>query len=111
MKTIILIMAFLFGIVGLVVTLAPLQAAVVNSFEECAAAGYPVAESYPRRCTTPDGRSFVEAVPPDSLAPDKPAGDSGVICTMEAKQCPNGTYVQRVPPNCEFAPCPEEKAQ
>lgn len=30
-------------------------------------------------------------------------------CTMEAKQCPDGSYVGRVPPNCEFAPCSGEK--
>jgi hypothetical protein len=34
----------------------------INSFEECAAAGYPVMESYPRQCRTPDGRHFVEEI-------------------------------------------------
>jgi hypothetical protein len=29
----------------------------------------------------------------------------GVACTMEAKQCPDGSYVGRQGPNCEFAPC------
>jgi hypothetical protein len=28
-------------------------------------------------------------------------------CTMEAKICPDGSAVGRVPPNCDFAPCPE----
>src|SRR3989344_1477054 len=27
-------------------------------------------------------------------------------CTMEAKLCPDGSYVGRVGPRCEFAPCP-----
>ncbi len=27
-------------------------------------------------------------------------------CTLEAKICPDGTVVGRMPPNCEFAPCP-----
>ncbi|MCR4325261.1 MAG: hypothetical protein NUV59_00425 [Patescibacteria group bacterium] len=27
-------------------------------------------------------------------------------CTMEAKQCPDGSYVGRTRPNCEFAVCP-----
>jgi len=27
-------------------------------------------------------------------------------CTEEAKLCPDGSSVGRVPPNCEFAPCP-----
>ena len=32
--------------------------------------------------------------------------DNVAICTQEAKQCPDGTYVSRVGPSCEFAPCP-----
>jgi hypothetical protein len=32
-----------------------------------------------------------------------------VICTQDAKQCPDGSYVGRTGPNCEFAPCPETK--
>ncbi len=35
---------------------------VVTDFDSCVAAGYPVAESYPRQCRTPDGRMFVEDV-------------------------------------------------
>ena len=34
----------------------------INSFEECVNAGYPVMESYPRQCATPDGRSFTEVI-------------------------------------------------
>ena len=29
-----------------------------------------------------------------------------VACTQDAKMCPDGTSVGRVPPSCEFAPCP-----
>lgn len=28
------------------------------------------------------------------------------VCTLEAKVCPDGSYVGRTGPNCEFAPCP-----
>jgi hypothetical protein len=28
-----------------------------------------------------------------------------VVCTMDARQCPDGTYVGRTGPNCEFI-CP-----
>jgi endonuclease YncB( thermonuclease family) len=31
-----------------------------------------------------------------------------VICTMDAKQCPDGSFVSRTGPNCEFAPCSAE---
>jgi len=30
-----------------------------------------------------------------------------VYCTQEAKLCPDGSYVGRTGPNCEFAECPE----
>lgn len=36
--------------------------AAVNNFEECVSAGYPVLESYPRQCKTPDGRTFAEDI-------------------------------------------------
>ena len=35
----------------------------VLSFEDCVAAGYPVMESYPRQCRTPDGRTYAEEIP------------------------------------------------
>lgn len=34
----------------------------VTSFEECAAAGYPILTSYPLQCRTPDGQMFVEDI-------------------------------------------------
>lgn len=37
---------------------------IITNFEECAAAGNPVMESYPRQCRSADGRLFVEDVPP-----------------------------------------------
>jgi hypothetical protein len=35
---------------------------VVTNYDECVAAGYPVAESYPPQCFTPDGRSFTQDI-------------------------------------------------
>jgi hypothetical protein len=40
----------------------------------------------------------------DTTLPE--ASNTPVFCTQDAKQCPNGSYVGRVPPNCAFAPCP-----
>lgn len=39
-------------------------------------------------------------------APVPAPNPGGVFCTMEAKQCPDGSYVGRQGPKCEFAPCP-----
>jgi hypothetical protein len=38
------------------------QSVNVSNFDECIAAGYEVAESYPRQCKTPDGKSFTEDI-------------------------------------------------
>jgi hypothetical protein len=35
-----------------------------------------------------------------------PAQPKPVACTMEAKMCPDGSYVGRTGPNCEFEACP-----
>ncbi len=50
---------------------------------------------------------FFDGVPaqggakPSTTVPDEP-----VFCTADAMQCPDGTYVGRQGPKCEFATCP-----
>lgn len=39
----------------------------ITSFAECAQNGFPVQESFPRQCVTPDGRSFVEKIEKPTL--------------------------------------------
>ena len=34
----------------------------INSFEECAAAGYPIMESYPEQCAVPGGKTFTRTL-------------------------------------------------
>lgn len=38
------------------------QNQAVTSFDECVAAGYPILESYPEQCRTPDGKSFTRGI-------------------------------------------------
>lgn len=47
----------------------------VQSFEDCVAAGYPVAESYPRQCRTPDGRTYAEELPAPEPTYDNASAD------------------------------------
>ena len=63
----------------------------------------------------PEGEDYVP-VPMDTprIEPNHPEipgpgfdnDGNGPICTTDAKQCPDGTYVGRTGPNCEFAKCP-----
>lgn len=46
----------------------------------------------------------VGCLPDIPEVPPPPPGP--IACTADAKQCPDGSYVGRVPPSCEFAPCP-----
>lgn len=32
-----------------------------------------------------------------------------IVCTQDAKQCPDGSYVSRAGHRCEFAACPDTK--
>ncbi|MGZ5050587.1 MAG: hypothetical protein ACXWF8_01040 [Methylobacter sp.] len=41
-----------------------------------------------------------------SVKPAERCTTEPVACTLDAKQCPDGSYVSRVPPSCEFAACP-----
>ncbi len=54
--------------------------AEITSFEECAAAGNPIMESYPRQCRA-DGRTFVEELP-EPVEPD--LSDLIVVDSLEA---------------------------
>lgn len=43
---------------------------------------------------------------PTGELPNTPPIDEPVACTMDAKMCPDGSYVGRIGPNCDFAACP-----
>jgi hypothetical protein len=43
--------------------------------------------------------------PTDGVLNSSPSAEP-IACTMDAKVCPNGSSVGRVPPSCNFAPCP-----
>jgi len=62
----------------------------VNSFDECADAGYPVMESYPRQCEAPDGRVFTEDIgdefeKSDLIVVDNPRPNSVVMSPLKVE--------------------------
>lgn len=48
---------------------------------------------------------YLQQQKPQSIQPKA----SEVVCTQDAKLCPDGSYVGRSGPKCEFAPCPAPK--
>lgn len=42
----------------------------------------------------------------DFSSPQKPLPVELVACDMDTKECPDGSFVGRVPPTCSFVPCP-----
>lgn len=56
----------------------------------------------PKQQPAPDGQSATPTV----NMPESPTETEQITCTAEAKICPDGSSVGRVPPRCEFAPCP-----
>jgi len=106
----------------------------INDFESCVQAGYPILESYPRQCKTPDWQTFVEELDEknekqkdneeeenneeETTTQQNNNSNTGetintenedikVVCAMDAKECPDGSFVSRIWPDCEFAPCPK----
>ncbi len=55
------------------------QKAMVSNFEQCAAAGYPIMESYPEQCKTPDGQTFVRTIDQVPHAQQAPFDTSATV--------------------------------
>lgn len=70
--------------------------------------------SIPFESTTESGFIVVHSDNPSGLPENEKTFKLPIIfsisksyaCTEEAKMCPDGSYVGRVGPNCEFSPCP-----
>jgi len=60
-KKIIFVVSFLV-VVSLLVFLINLNQEEITNFEECASAGFPVGESYPRQCWDSYGNHFIEEI-------------------------------------------------
>lgn len=50
------------------------------------------------------GKPLPEAPPPPALQEE-----DRLVCPADVKECPDGSFVSRTGPRCEFAACPEEK--
>ena len=67
----------------------------IDDFEECIQAGFPVLQTYPRICKTPDGRTFVEEVTPPVDPPAPFPGAPGSVPPSDpggVQPCLVGSY-------------------
>ena len=83
----------------------PNMAPVISNFEECAAAGNPVMESYPRQCRTQDGRVFVEDVPLEiaTTSSDFASMDNGcAIAGCSGQLCVSADEAPTIVTTCEY---------
>lgn len=56
------ILGALLIILGIFFGFRYLEMKSVSNFDECAAKGFPIMESYPAQCSTPDGRTFTQDI-------------------------------------------------
>lgn len=69
----------------------------VTSYEGCVEAGYPVMESYPERCTTPEDRTFTrdignELEKADAIRIDAPRPNQAVASPLEVRGEARGAW-------------------
>lgn len=56
-------------------------------------------------------QGVVEGPAPDEPVSSDDMTDDFVACTMDAMQCPDGSFVGRIAPDCRFADCPGPNQQ
>lgn len=70
------------------------RGALVFSFEDCVSAGYPVMESYPEQCKTPDGRTFTKtAVSPNPTGTWQAFGSPAMLAVNQVVVFEDGLAV------------------
>ncbi len=81
----------------------------ILDFQSCIDAWYAIMESHPRQCKDWEWNTFVEVLKEkNEIETNIDDQNDDVFCAMDAKQCPDWSYVSRVPPSCEFAACPDD---
>jgi len=63
-----IVVPFLIAAIGGYVFLEKQKIAAINSFVSCKNAGYPIMESFPEQCMTPDGRGFSNEIKQEAKA-------------------------------------------
>lgn len=74
--------------------------AAIGSFEDCKNAGYPIMESFPERCVTPDGKTFVnESAATSTPSTGTSTGSNGETSSGGTQASHPNIRVDNVSPN------------
>jgi hypothetical protein len=73
---------------------------MITTFEECAAAGNPVMESYPRQCRTEDGRLFSEEI--GEKIPDGMVSNGCAVAGCSQHLCVSVEEAATIVTTCEY---------
>lgn len=87
-RSIFFLLLALIVIIGAYVAATYQKKQAIASFDDCAAAGYPIQESYPERCAIPGGKTFTKIIAGESITLTGeficlPHKNKGQIQTME----------------------------
>ena len=77
------------------------RAAAITNFDECAAAGNPIMESYPEQCRTADGRTFVNQ---HQTAPTPPREAGCVPAGCSKEVCVDASRASEIVTSCVYLP-------
>lgn len=102
-----LLLAGILAVVALVLMkitprIQPAVQAVITNFEECAAAGNPVMESYPRQCRAKDGRVFVEEIPEQATSTDGISVNGCAVAGCSDQLCVSTDEASTIVTTCEY---------
>lgn len=103
-----LLLAGILSVVALVVIqmaprVNPSMPEVIASFEECAAAGNPIMESYPRQCRTAEGQLFVEEIGTQNPEPSEGITFNGcAVAGCSQQLCVSAEEAPTIVTTCEF---------
>lgn len=71
------------GVAGWFLYQQVIKPAHINSYADCVAAGYPILESYPEQCITPDGKHFTNPDATPMTPPGEFTSQKGTPITLE----------------------------
>ncbi len=102
-----LLLACILAVIALVLLkvaphIQPATTPIISNFEECAAAGNPVMESYPRQCRTKDGRLFVEEIPDQATSTSAMSANGCAVAGCSAQLCVSADEATTIITDCVY---------